>query len=62
VEEGLVACSTPRVDDTFLAGLADAAGSIAVGSAAWYAWLEDATTFVFTCAAGGFTARKEQSG
>jgi LuxR family maltose regulon positive regulatory protein len=45
-----------------LVGLAGATSSIAVGSPAWYAWLEDATTFAFTNAQGGFTARREQHG
>ena len=58
----VVARSTPRVDETVLVGSAGAASSIAVGSPAWYAWLEDATTFAFTSAQGGFTARKEQRG
>ncbi len=42
--------------------MAGAASSIAVGSPAWYAWLEDATSFAFTSAEGGFTARKERRG
>jgi hypothetical protein len=58
----VVARSTPRVDDTLLIGVAGAASSIAVGSPAWYAWLEQATSFAFTSAAGGFTARKERRG
>jgi LuxR family maltose regulon positive regulatory protein len=33
--------------------------SIVVGSPAWFAWLETATTFAFTCPSGRFTARKE---
>jgi len=45
-----------------LIGREGAASSIAVGSPSWYAWLEDATTFAFTSAQGGFTARKERSG
>jgi LuxR family transcriptional regulator, maltose regulon positive regulatory protein len=45
-----------------LVGLAGAASSIAVGCPAWYAWLEDATTFAFRSAEGGFTARKERRG
>src|SRR6476659_7104534 len=58
----VVARSTPHVDDTVLVGVAGAASSIAVGSPAWYAWLEDATTFAFTSAQGSFTARKERRG
>src|SRR5690242_20319780 len=33
---------------------------IAVGTAAWFTWLETATLFFFEGAAGTFTARKEQ--
>jgi LuxR family maltose regulon positive regulatory protein len=58
----VVARSTPRVDDTVLVGSAGAASSIAVGSPAWYTWLENASTFAFRSAEGGFTARKERSG
>ncbi len=58
----MVARSTPRVDDTVLVGVAGAASSIAVDSPAWYAWLEDATSFAFRSAEGGFTARKERRG
>jgi LuxR family maltose regulon positive regulatory protein len=45
-----------------LIGSAGAASNIAVGSPAWFAWLEDATTFAFSCAQGSFTARKERRG
>jgi class 3 adenylate cyclase len=58
----VVARSTPRVDETVLVGLADAATTIVVGSPAWYAWLEDAATFAFASAQGRFTARKERRG
>ena len=30
-----------------------------VGTSAWFAWLESATTFAFTSPSGRFTARKE---
>jgi LuxR family transcriptional regulator, maltose regulon positive regulatory protein len=33
-----------------------------VGSAAWFAWLETASTFSFVSETGRFTARREQSG
>jgi LuxR family transcriptional regulator, maltose regulon positive regulatory protein len=33
---------------------------ITVGTPAWFAWLEQATTFAFTSPAGRFTARKER--
>src|SRR5260370_27207444 len=36
--------------------------TLVVGSSAWYAWLRTATTFVFTCDSGAFTARKERAG
>src|SRR3712207_3321772 len=35
--------------------------ALTVGSPAWYAWLEQATTFTFESAAGRFWARKEQA-
>jgi LuxR family maltose regulon positive regulatory protein len=58
----VVARSTPRVVDTVLVGSAGPASNIAVDSPAWYAWLEQATTFAFTSAQGSFTARKERRG
>ena len=36
--------------------------TLVVGTSAWYAWLRTATTFVFTCDSGTFTARKERAG
>jgi hypothetical protein len=59
---GVVARSTPRVADTVLIGRDGAASNIAVGSPAWYAWLDQASTFAFRSAEGGFTARKEHRG
>jgi LuxR family transcriptional regulator, maltose regulon positive regulatory protein len=35
---------------------------LVVGTPAWYAWLETASTFAFTSGAGTFTARKERAG
>src|SRR5881227_3012901 len=35
---------------------------LTVGTAAWFAWLETASTFSFVSAAGNFTARRERSG
>src|SRR5881398_3779818 len=35
---------------------------LAVDTAAWFAWLETASSFAFVSAAGSFTARREQSG
>ncbi len=35
---------------------------LTVGTAAWFAWLETASTFAFVSDAGSFTARHEQSG
>jgi len=58
----VVARSTPRVDGPLLVGSAGAASIIAVGSPAWFAWLEQSTAFAFTSAQGGFTARKERRG
>jgi len=36
--------------------------TIPVGSAAWYAWLADATSFAFRSGQGTFTAHKERRG
>jgi LuxR family transcriptional regulator, maltose regulon positive regulatory protein len=36
--------------------------TLAVGTAAWYSWLETASTFAFVSGSGTFTARREQSG
>jgi LuxR family transcriptional regulator, maltose regulon positive regulatory protein len=36
--------------------------TLTVGTAAWYAWLETASTFAFVSDTGTFTARKEQAG
>ncbi len=35
---------------------------LTVGTAAWFAWLENASTFSFVSAEGSFTARHERSG
>jgi LuxR family maltose regulon positive regulatory protein len=58
----VVARNTPHVDGAILVGRDGAVGNITVGSPAWYAWLEDASTFAFASAQGSFTARKERSG
>src|SRR5690349_13055092 len=50
------------VDHTHLLPLEHAAEAIAVGSAAWYAWLSGATSFVFRSRHGTFTAHKEHRG
>jgi class 3 adenylate cyclase len=55
-----MARTTPRVAGATLVARADGARAIAVGTPAWYAWLEEATTFAFVGAAGSFTARKER--
>ena len=62
MKEAVVARSTPQVDGGVLLSRYGAVHSIAVGSPAWYAWLEDATTFAFASAEGSFTARKERRG
>ena len=54
-----MAHKTARVEqDTLVSGTA-AAGPIVVGTPAWFAWLESATTFAFSGPGGSFTARKE---
>ncbi|MDQ5854373.1 MAG: hypothetical protein M3380_20345, partial [Chloroflexota bacterium] len=49
-----------RVDGATLVAAGDAAGPITVGTPAWFAWLEDATSFTYTSPSGSFTARKER--
>jgi LuxR family transcriptional regulator, maltose regulon positive regulatory protein len=56
-----MARSTPRVASGTLQGFHGQPDAIAVGTPAWYAWLEQATTFAFTAEQGSFTARKERS-
>src|SRR5262250_2935710 len=38
------------------------AQALAVGTPAWYSWLETASTFAFVSDCGTFTARRERSG
>ncbi len=62
VEGAVVARSTPRVEGSALLGPDGQASAIAVGTPAWFAWLDGATTFAFADEQGSFTARKERSG
>src|SRR5215213_2191466 len=55
-----MARTTPRVAGATLITRADDARAIAVGTPAWYTWLEGATTFAFVGVGGSFTARKER--
>jgi len=57
-----MARTTPRVEDDILIDRAGATQPITVGTSAWYAWLERASTFAFTGQSGRFTARKERRG
>jgi LuxR family maltose regulon positive regulatory protein len=50
------------VEETKLLASASGANAILVGTPAWFAWLEQATTFAFVGARGRFTARKERRG
>ncbi len=54
-----MARTAARVEGATLVIPADPPRLIPVGSPAWFAWLESATTFAFTSPAGKFTARKE---
>jgi LuxR family transcriptional regulator, maltose regulon positive regulatory protein len=54
-----MARTTSQVDGNRLVLASKDESSIVVGSPAWFAWLETATTFAFTCPSGRFTARKE---
>ncbi len=47
--------------DTLVYTHAGATQSLVVGSAAWYAWLDDVAAFAFASPAGTFTARKERA-
>jgi hypothetical protein len=46
----MVAPSTPSLDGAVLVGSHGDVSSVALGGPAWYAFLEEATTFVFTSA------------
>jgi LuxR family transcriptional regulator, maltose regulon positive regulatory protein len=53
---------TPHVEQgTLTLRNPDAEEMIAVGTSAWFTWLETATAFTFACADGTFTARRERS-
>jgi predicted ATPase/DNA-binding CsgD family transcriptional regulator len=55
--------ATPFVQDDTLTYQRDGqAQTVVVGTPAWYAWLQTATTFAFTNDRGTFTARREQAG
>ena len=55
-----MARTTARVAGATLSLPESDASPIAVGTPAWFAWLEHATTFAFSSPAGHFTARKER--
>ena len=57
-----MARTTPRIHGEILLQPGQPTDPIEVGTPAWFAWLEAATTFSFADAAGSFTARKERSG
>src|SRR5215216_1171580 len=62
VEEAGMAHLTPHVEQgTLTLREPDAEHTIAVGSPAWFSWLETATAFTFASAHGTFTARRERS-
>jgi hypothetical protein len=49
--------TTPWVHEAMLVAPSSAAGDTTVGTPAWFAWLDQATTFAFAGACGRFTAR-----
>src|SRR5215471_5072111 len=54
---------TPRVKgETLVYRQGEQEHVLTVGTAAWFAWLENASTFSFVGAAGSFTARHERAG
>jgi LuxR family transcriptional regulator, maltose regulon positive regulatory protein len=57
-----MARTTPRVEEATLIAASSPADAIGVGTPAWYAWLEQATSFAFVGVQGRFTARKERRG
>lgn len=57
-----MARTTPRVEDGTLVAAPGVTDAIVIGTAAWYVWLEQATTFAFAGVGGTFTARKERRG
>lgn len=60
-----MARSTPSIDkSTLIAHEGERTLEIAVGSAAWFEWLEreSSTRFAFHAPEGGYTARKEEAG
>src|SRR5262245_37853633 len=56
-----MARTTPQVVNERLTGHG-AASPVAVGSPAWFSWLEQASHFAFRDPAGTFTARREAHG
>ena len=57
-----MAGTTPHVEqETLTLGLPGQEQVIAVGSPAWFSWLETATAFTFACPEGTFTARRERA-
>ena len=57
-----MARATPLVERAILVDRLAATPPIPVGTPAWYAWLEHATSFAYRDAAGHFTARKQRAG
>src|SRR6476619_6670192 len=55
-----MARTTAQVDGATLVLPESDASPITVDTPAWFAWLEQATTFAFRSASGRFTARKER--
>ena len=55
-----MARTTARVDGATLVLPECETSPITVDTPAWFAWLEQATTFMFTSPSGHFTARKER--
>src|SRR5215472_3475623 len=54
---------TPRVKgETLVYRQGEQEHTLTVGTTAWFAWLENASTFSFVSPLGHFTARHEQSG
>src|SRR5439155_18069953 len=62
IKEAGMAHPTPHVEQgTLTLREPDPDHTIAVGTSAWFTWLETATAFTFACAHGTFTARRERA-
>src|ERR687883_291855 len=62
IQRVTMAHATPQVQGSLLIRPDHRDDRIAVGTAAWFAWLDQASTFAFVGPSGRYTARKERAG